>query len=73
MKRKSLPEPEPVQGELFEPDPITRSVNVDKVEAVLLGQDGGAVIVAPRGGRQYRINVPREAVGDLIEKLRRML
>jgi hypothetical protein len=72
-KRKPLPQPEPIQGELFEPDPISRRVNVDKIEAVLLGEDGGAVIVAPRGGRQYRINVPREAVGDLIERLRRML
>jgi hypothetical protein len=48
-------------------------VNVDKVEAVLAGKDGEAVIVAPRGGRQYRISVPREAIADLAERLRRML
>lgn len=70
---KPPPEPAPVQGELFDPDPISRRVTVDKIEAVLLGQDGGAVIVAPRGERQYRINVPREAIGCLIERLRRML
>lgn len=58
---------------MFDPDPISRRVNVDKVEAVLLGEGGGAVIVAPRGGRQYRISVPREAVAALAEKLRRML
>lgn len=48
-------------------------MNVDKVEAVLLGKDGEAVIVAPRGGRRYRISVPREAIAELAEKLRRMV
>ena len=38
-----------------------RTVNLDRVESVAEG-DGGLVVVARRGGREYRINVPRDEV-----------
>jgi len=59
----------PVQTELLDRPPPVSRVNVDRVDGVLRNQDGTAVVIATRGGRQYRISLPAEVAEVLAAKL----
>jgi hypothetical protein len=55
---------------LFEPASRPRHVNIDRIEGILRQKDGAAVVIATRGRRQYRINLPEGVVLKLAAKLR---
>jgi hypothetical protein len=59
-----------VQTELFDPPPPVRRVNLDKIEGVIREKDGTPVVIATRGGRQYRISLPESVAVKLAVKLR---
>ena len=59
----------PVQTELLDRPPPVSRVNVDRVDGVLRNQDGTAVVIATRGGRQYRISLPDDVADVLAAKL----
>jgi hypothetical protein len=61
-----------VQTELFEPSPPVRHVNLDKIEGVIRDKDGAPVVIATRGGRQYRISLPESVALELAAKLREL-
>jgi hypothetical protein len=56
---------------MFDLGPSVRRVNLDSVDAVIPGKDGGVVVVATRGKSQYRISVPDSVLPELIARLRR--
>ena len=47
-----------------------RRVNIDHIDGVLRGKDGEAIVIATRGGRQYRISLPESVALELAAKLR---
>jgi hypothetical protein len=47
-------------------------VNLDKIEGVIRDKDGAPVVIATRGGRQYRISLPESVALELAEKLREL-
>lgn len=59
----------PVQTELFDHPPPVRRVNLDSVDGVFRGKDGETVVIATRGGRQYRISLPDDVAVKLAKKL----
>jgi hypothetical protein len=61
-----------VQTELFDPPPAVRRVNLDKIEGVIREKDGTPVVIATRGGRQYRISLPESVALDLAARLREL-
>jgi hypothetical protein len=45
-------------------------VNLDKIEGVIREKDGTPVVIATRGGRQYRISLSESVAAELAAKLR---
>jgi hypothetical protein len=48
-----------------------RRVNIDRIEGVIRDKDGAPVVIATRGGRQYRISLPEIVARELAEKLQK--
>jgi hypothetical protein len=47
-------------------------VNLDKIEGVIREKDGTPVVIATRGGRQYRISLSDSVASELAAKLREL-
>ena len=69
--RKKLLQPLAVQTELRDLAPPVRRVNIDRIEGVIRDKDGAPVVIATRGGRQYRISLPEIVARELAEKLQK--